>query len=328
MKSLAGFSQQRGVAAVVAILIVALAASAASYLISRYSLAFRHVENVGSRAQADAIARAAVYWAADILQKDRDRGIDHQGEAWAQILPPIPAEDATLVGRIVDEQGKFNLNTLVRCTNPQERCIENQNAVVVLERLLRIADVQGDAGALVDAVIDWIDNDHEVRQPGGAERTHYLGLDPPYLAANMRLTDVGELLRVKGFTEEIVRKISPFVTALPRETTINIYTAPEQVLLALAPGISGSDMRALLEERLNDQKRLQGQEKKFRAEFEKRLGSDEAKKNVAGLYDVKSDYFSVTGAVQRGRVVAGYRALLQRPQNGPVAIVALTEDPL
>ena len=28
---------------------------------------------IGSRAQADAIARAAVYWAADILQKDRDR---------------------------------------------------------------------------------------------------------------------------------------------------------------------------------------------------------------------------------------------------------------
>lgn len=303
-------SDEKGVAAIVAILIVALAASAATYLISRYALALRHVENVAARAQADQLARAAVHWAASILAND-DRKIDHAGEIWAQPLPPIPAEDATLEGRIQDEQGKFNLNNLLR--GGKASLLD----VAILERLFVGLDVPA---RLVDVIVDWIDPDDETTQPGGAESTAYLALDPPYRAANMKLTDVGELLRLKGVDEEMLQKLMPHVTALPRDTTININFATPELLVALAPNLSLSDAKSIAEER---------RKKPFDTTeaFLKRVPPESAQA-VKSLIDVKSDYFSAQGAVRRGRVVAGYRALLERIERNWPSIIALTEEPL
>jgi general secretion pathway protein K len=301
---------QRGVAAIVAILIVALCASAATYLVSRYALALRHAENIMARAQADQLARAAVHWAASILAND-DRKIDHAGELWAQPLPPIPAEDATVEGRIQDEQGKFNLNNLVR--GGQASLID----VAIFERLLAEVDV---SARLTDVLIDWIDADEEVTQPAGAESTTYLGMDPPYRTANMKLTDVGELLRLKGVDEEMLGKLLAHVTALPRETTININFATPELLRALAPNLSDSDSKSIVEER---------RKKPFDTTeaFLKRVPPDSAQ-SIKSLIDVKSDYFSAQGAVRRGRVVAGYRALLERRDRNWPLIIALTEEPL
>src|SRR5262245_63973373 len=103
--------RERGVAVVVAILIVALATSTASYILWHQSLWLRQVENLTARAQADALARAAAAWAAAILAED-DPAIDHLGEIWARRMPPFPAEHAELSGAIADEQAKFNLNNL------------------------------------------------------------------------------------------------------------------------------------------------------------------------------------------------------------------------
>jgi len=79
---------QHGVAVVMALLVVALATSAATYILWQQSLWVRQVENLNARAQADAIARAAAKWAATILAED-DPTIDHLGENWARRMPPF-----------------------------------------------------------------------------------------------------------------------------------------------------------------------------------------------------------------------------------------------
>src|SRR5262245_11145630 len=103
--------KQRGVAVIVAVLIVALATSTVAFMLWHQSLWLRQVENISMRAQADAVARAAGQWVAAILAED-ERAVDHLGERWAQRIPPFMAEAAELTGAIADEQAKFNVNNL------------------------------------------------------------------------------------------------------------------------------------------------------------------------------------------------------------------------
>lgn len=303
---------QKGVAAIVAILIVALAASSATYLIARYSLALRHVENVTDRAQADQLARTAVHWVASILNQDKDRAADHLFEIWALPLPPIPAEDATVEGRIFDEQAKFNLNNLV------QQGKSSAQDVATLERLFAALKIDP---RLIDALIDWIDENEEVTQPQGAESTTYLGLQVPYRAANTRLTDVGELARIKGFDQDIIEKLLPFVTALPRQTKININTVSVELLQAIAPALSGEDAKQIIAKRTKEKRSL------ARDDVVSRLPKD-VQEAVGNMIDVRSEFFSAGGMVRRGRVVAGYRALLERESGKQTSIIALTEEPI
>ncbi len=46
------------------------------------------------------------------------------------------------------------------------------------------------------------------------------------------------------------------------------------------------------------------------------------------MIDVRTDYFSASGMVRRGRVVAGYRALFDRETGKKATVIALTEEPI
>jgi general secretion pathway protein K len=302
--------RQRGIAVVVAMLVVALAASTASYMLWSESLWLRQVENLGARAQADSIARAATQWAAAILADD-DASVDHLSEPWAQRLPGIPAEGAILAGAIVDEQAKFNLNNLVRGDAPSPA------DVVVLQRLLGLV---GLPESLADAIVDWIDPDDAVTQPAGAEDLDYLGREPAYRAANRAIADVGELAQVRGMTPEALARLAPHVTALPDETPVNVNTASATVLLALVPSLSPADAARIVEARGRTPFRESG-------EFLRALPQAAAPGPAVGTgsIDVKSRYFTAEATVRVGRVAAGYRALIERGERRRAVIVGLTQ---
>jgi general secretion pathway protein K len=298
---------QRGVAVVMAVLVVALATSAATYILWQQSLWVRQVENLTGRAQADAIARAAASWAATILAED-DPAIDHLGELWARRMPPFPAEQAQVAGAMLDEQAKFNVNNLAR---------EGGAAPHDFVAFQRLLGGLGLPAELAEAVVDWLDPDGEVMQPNGAEDPYYLALDPPYRTAGRRVVDLAELARVKGFDAAILARLAPFVTALPEETPVNVNTAPVQVLQALVPGLSADEMARVVDQRKT--KPFQSREDFLRALSRPPSGS------VGTQIDVKSRYFSAEATVRLGRVVVGYRALLQRRDRGFPALVALSQ---
>ena len=297
---------QRGVAVVMALLVVALATSAATYILWQQSLWVRQVENLNARAQADAIARAAANWAATILAED-DPAIDHLGENWARRMPPFPAEQAQVVGAMVDEQAKFNVNNLAR---------EGGVAPEDLLAFQRLLGAVGLPAALAEAIVDWLDADGEVMGPNGAEDSYYLARDPPYRTAGGRVIELAELARVKGFDAEILARLAPFVTALPEETPVNVNTAPTQVLQAVVPGLSADEMARVLEQR--KKKPFQSREDFLRA-----LGRARSASSPVAQIDVKSRYFSAEATVRLGRVVVAYRALFQRGDRRPPALVAL-----
>jgi general secretion pathway protein K len=294
--------KQAGVAVVTALLIVAIIATLASYVALGQQIWLRQAQNIADRTQAQAVINGAFDWAAVILTLDaQDNQTDDLTQAWAQVLPPLPAEGGLVTGRIIDAQGSFNLNNLVR------QGIVSAEDVLVFQRLLQEQELPVE---LVGALVDWLDSD-SVTQPSGAEDVDYLSGEKPYRAANQPLQSVEELRLVKGFSGEIVNKLRPFVTALPQPTAININTASPELLSALF-AIPLTEAQQLVDQR---------SEEPFKdiKDLKQRLPADTPLPKVP--YDVRSSYFEVEVAAMFGRLQQRSQALLYRAAGAPVKIL-------
>jgi len=208
---------QRGVAIVLAMGVVALAALAATAMMVSQSTWSRQVELIAGHAQAQLLMQAGLDWARAVLSDDR-RGsnVDYLGEPWALRLPPIPVDNGSLAGYIEDQQGKFNLNNLLKAGKVNFEQFEH------FRRLLSILALPP---ALADALAERIAADGQL------------------------LTDVAELALVNGFDDNIRARLRPFVTVLPRFTAVNANTASPEVLAAVVQGLGLDGARAMAAQR-------------------------------------------------------------------------------
>jgi len=206
-------TRQQGVAVVLAMGVVALAAIAAAAMLASQSTWSRHAELSAEHAQAQALVQAGVDWTRALLYDDRRlSSVDHLGEPWAMRLPPVPVDNGELAGQINDQQAAFNLNNVFsggKQSPPQ---------VLQLRRLLQIL---GLPDALADA----------------------------YVAAGRPLIDPAELALIPGFDAARRARLRPFVTALPRFTAVNVNTASPEVLAAVIEGLDLDAARELVAQR-------------------------------------------------------------------------------
>lgn len=298
-------NRQRGIAVITAMLVVALAASLAAFVAWQQHLWTRQVANLAAQAQGRAVALAALQWARILLAEDaRDSSTDHLQEDWAQALDPLPADGGELSGAIRDQQGFFNLNSLVR---------DGQASPSDLAVFRRLLDQLQLAPDLANAVVDWIDADAEVRYPGGGEDGTYMTQDPSYRAANRPLTTVDGLYRVHGFDQTSIERLRPFVSALPLPTAVNVNTAPPEVLAALIDGLTLEQAKTLADARA-------GRAFRDLDDFRQRLPQS-IQVNDDSVLAVGSRYFLVAGHARFDRVRVGFEALLERGQSAwPVLI--------
>ncbi len=189
------------------------------------------------------LARSAVSAGEAILKDDVKTSNRYDGldELWAFPIPEYALGDGTLSGLIVDEEGKINLNKLVEGKEGKV----NQARRNQVRLLFELLEIDPD---LVDPVIDWIDPNSETVSSSGAEEGYYLGLDPAYPARNGPLETLPELHMLKGMTDEIYRKIEPYVT-IYGIGQININTAESLVLQSLDQGIDDSEAGRLMRKR-------------------------------------------------------------------------------
>lgn len=286
-----------------AMLIVALAASAAAHLMWQNHLWFRQVENIDQQAQARWVARAAAHWAGAILKEDRN-AYDHDGEAWAMQLPPLEVEGGEIEGKITDAQAKFNLNNLVQNGR------QNQTEIALARRLF---EQQGLSASHLNALLDYLDEDSDTSLPGGAEDLQYLAQTPPARAANRPLQSVDELHRVQGYAPDDIRRLQPYVTALPGRTEINVNTAPAELLSALCDGLAASEARTIIKQRPF----------KDADSFHKLLPEKIPAPDAA--HGVKSQYFIASAQSRFERIQVAYDALLERKEKGKPVIVQLMQ---
>ncbi len=297
-------TRQHGVAIVLAMGVVAMAAMSATALMMSQSTWSRQVELSAGHIQAQFLIQAGLDWARAVLSDDRRASnVDHPGEPWALRLPSIPVENGTLAGHIEDQQGKFNLNNLLT---------DGKLNLAQLASFRRLLSNLALPPALADAVVDWIDTDSEPQPQDGAEDAYYLSREPPYLAANRPLIDVAELALVRGFDDKVRARLRPFVTALPHFTAINVNMAPPEVIAAVVVGLDVDDARAVVAQR---------ERAYFRnaADFLGQLpvGLVVPTKDIA----VSSDYFIATTRVTIGGAQAYGSVLLERANAGWPAVV-------
>ena len=236
-------NKQMGVALLTAILVLALAAIAATSIAANHELSIRRTENIVFGSQVWSYLHGGEAWAKVILARDLDDGNDYDAttEAWATELPPLPLPGGYIAGKLSDEQGKINVNNIITGDSV------NQTTRTRLERLFSLLEQDP---AIVQAIIDWIDPDVQALPPDGAEDDYYIGLEQPYLTANQPMMHISELRLVKGVSQEVYEAVSPYLTVLPGAATpININTAAAPVLAAIAPQLSIDGAENIIAER-------------------------------------------------------------------------------
>ena len=295
---------QRGMAILLAMLVLAMAAIAAAGFIFRTSLEWRKFENASSLGQARWVLRAAENWAGAVLRDDqRQSSVDHRGELWARELPPVDSEGYAVSGGIQDMDGRFNLNNLLRDG------VVDAPQLAILRRLLANLELPDD---LADDVADWMDADSVTLRDQSPESAYYLALDPPVVPSDRPLATVDELIRVRGVDAAVLDRLRPHVATLPERTGINVNTATPEVLAALVDGLTTEQADTLASRRDRTY---------FRdvADFNQALPVGMSP--VADMARVDSRYFLVTARARHDRVDIGSRALLRRDgEKTPVLV--------
>ncbi len=225
---------QRGAALLLVVLLISLLAVLVVEFQREARLKLRSAVNLRDALQAHALLRSGVAVASALLLADaEENSVDHRGELWSGVIPPVPLGDGILSVAVEDLDGKFPLGSLV---DDRGRAVPSQ--VGAYRRLLDALDLEGAAPAdLVDALLDWIDEDQD-----GPYETH-----PDFTVPNAPLDHLEDLARVEGYTPEVLRSLIPHVD-VRSERALNVNTATVPVLLSLDDAITRDDAEALYED--------------------------------------------------------------------------------
>ncbi|MEP6483474.1 MAG: type II secretion system minor pseudopilin GspK [Rudaea sp.] len=225
-------SSQRGVALIVALLVVALATILIAALLDRGSLIAARTRNGLRDTQAQDYAVGLESYAAHVLSQDfeQDPDTDSADDIWAIPLPPTPVPGGEINATMTDLDGRFNLNNLspdsASSPNPQQG--NWRDAFGLLLDALKLDP------ALAGNIENWMNNGSAANTDDAWYAAQYV----PYRSGKRIFSHVSELRLVKGFDGDTYARILPHVSALPVGTTININTATVPVLMTFLPGYS------------------------------------------------------------------------------------------
>lgn len=229
--------RQRGVALIAAVLVVALAVILVAALLDRGEAAQARTRNSLRAEQGWQLMLGLEGWAASALRQDQEQqpGVDSRGDVWAQPLPPIELPGIRILGRLREQGGCFNLNSLHVADSDDTVAIDR------FERLLRVLKLDPSVAA---QAADWIDADATPRS-AGAEDLALQQRRPPYRAANRAFAHVSELRLLPALDAEGFRVLQPHVCALPASVPMNLNTASEMLWMSLSDDISASAAQRL-----------------------------------------------------------------------------------
>lgn len=300
--------RQRGAALLTAMIIVALIATLASSMLWQQYRAVQVEAAERARTQSAWILSGALDWARLILREDaKAGGADHLGEPWAVPLAEArlstflaadksntdDAPDAFLSGAITDQQARLNLSNLV---------VGNKidaDQLAALQRLCEAVGVSADvaqriANGLRDAAPP------QPPDPSASAQAAPAVADPPLLPRSTAQ------LAWFGLDPAAIKTLEPFVTLLPtsgKPTTVNVNTAPREVLVAAIPGLDLATAERIVQAR---------QRTPFKATDKVRELAPTI--SIAALANVSVDsrYFEVRGRLRLDDIVLEQRSLVEK----------------
>ena len=210
-------AKQRGMAIISALLIAAVVAVLAGSMLTRQSVFTRSLEAEQLRLQGQWLLLGGLERSRQLLwdarQKDVLTRLDQQ---WAR------AQGGAFEGRIVDEQGKFNLRNLVNRGQPDAEQLQN------FERLCRTLGVDPALSRRI------------------SQRVVASYVPPAKYPMLRSLEDLGGL---EGLDPLLLQRLQAYISVLPAPTWVNGNTASAEVLSAVVPQLSLSQAHGLVAER-------------------------------------------------------------------------------
>ncbi|MEO6264733.1 MAG: type II secretion system minor pseudopilin GspK [Luteimonas sp.] len=152
------------------------------------------------------------------------------GRAYRWQLSEADGADAQVEVRIIDEQGKIDLNAA---------------DADLLASLFRVLGSERDeATQLAAAILDWRDTDTLTQPSGGAEDGNYAEAGRPYGAKDAPFESVAELQQVLGMTPALYAQAAPHLTVFSGRMRPDPAFASSEVLAAM-----GYDAAQVIEQR-------------------------------------------------------------------------------
>jgi len=317
--------RQRGVAVITALLLTTLAVAIVASLFWQQQVQVRSMENQRLHLQTKWILRGALDWSTLVLDTFRGQ-YTSLDQPWATPLAETRLDqyierervegenfDATLSGNVTDASSRYNLRNLANASGS----VTDQ--VAFFTNLLRTLQMQQ---SLADRIADYVYATLPPVTAQTAGETPPGSTQPPATTTPQRrstvsgkpisLLQVDDLLAVPGITQEMVERLRPFVTVLPSGntlTTVNVNTAPPELLAALVSNMSVSEANTLVAQRKQAPW-------KNKADFTTALGNRTV---IAGdSWDVTSDWFLVDSRIRLDRAALNAQALIFRPST-PIA---------
>lgn len=355
--------RETGAAIISALLIVTLCAVLVAGVLWRQQVQIRRIENQRLLAQAQWVSRGALDWTRLILRSEADTAptVTYLGGVWAvpiaktrlsEFLGKLGQADAQqgaqtyLSGSIEDAQAKFNLRNLVNIPAPGALKLDALQ-VATFQRLLTSLGMSGSLAKSVAVQFRASLRQSATRFQSAANNPLGAAPAPEQLAgaivgdastdkagledtgndgpdsAPLQMTSVDALLNVPGFTPEMVTKLRPFVTVLPTQTSVNMNTAPAEVIAALVPGMSLSSAQGFVARR---------ETVFFRNVSDVQLalrGAGPLSQTLdPSRMDVTTSYFLVHGHVQHERAEVDRTTLIYRdPLTHTTRVVRVSDQP-
>lgn len=298
------WKQQRGAAILTAMLVVVLVATLSSAMLWQQWRSVEIEAAQRTRVQSAWILTGALDWARLILREDaRQGGADHLAEPWAVPLAPArlstflaaergealvadefdSSQEAFLAGHMQDLQARLNVNNLL--VNGKLHDV----TLAAWERLFRQLNLPEHELLLLTRRLplsqDWASNAPD-KQP-----------------SPLRPNAIDDLIWL-GLSSTTVQVLAPFITLLPERTTVNLNTAPVEVLLASISHLDMAQARKLVDSRAM-------QHLKTLEDAQKLLDNPGIRLDAAE-HGVSTRFFAVTGQLRVGQAHLQETSVLQR----------------
>ncbi|WGY48146.1 MULTISPECIES: type II secretion system minor pseudopilin GspK [unclassified Vibrio] len=294
-------SQQRGVALIIVLLLLAIMVSIAATMSQRMFTQFQRASHQLNYQQAywysigvEGLAKAA------IEQSYKDSDVVSLNQPWSQRDRSYPLDYGQVTGSIVDKQACFNINAFAGLA-PVAAQTTTPYVYRVWRALLDELDVDSyQAENIADGTWEFLDANDSVNTASGVEDSYYESVSPAYMAPNGILADVSELRAVHEVSGEVMQSLQPYVCALPvQDWRLNINTLqPEQAKLLAAmfsPNLSESNARTVLEGRPYDG---WSSIEDFMAEAPIAAVDESVREQARGYLSIDSHYFELDANIQ------------------------------
>ena len=236
--------QQKGIALIYVLLIFSMITLMATQIMTSLLLHTDKNTQYIERTQAKHYAMSAEQYVSYLLEEDfladrkKQRQVDHEKERWNVKSLDYELDQGKVELAVIDEQSRFNINWLMSQGNEGKKSLQMfQNLLLTQSLDIELANkVQVWLGVSPEALKAAADND-------------YLMLLPARRAGNAEMSSVSELRLVQGITAEHYFQLAPLISALPKDTKINLNTALPEVIRSISEKITEGDALAIIEGR-------------------------------------------------------------------------------